>query len=307
MLLTMASSSGSDVAVHATASEMPEVLLVAVAGICRNLFGIGAQHRANIGQQAWQSAGVRRTRLQALGDDDLMGAIDRDLSVVAGNHRLGTQRLNAAIGIREIALRPIGRKTGLNADETAAKLHSFIRCWSAARPWATNLRQIEVEFRQVSCCCIAQSTRVSRLTTVRRHERALGLGPGAVVDGEPDVVFASRERELGVTDSPAENLGQAALLDQVSERHRPALVGPVGTRQLLEPLAGRASPQQLASLGQKAIERRAVAPEFRDRAAVVGNARAAKSAHADFLRSREGGALARLPCPEIATTLKRAT
>jgi hypothetical protein len=94
MLLTMASSSGSDVAVHATASEMPEVLLVAVAGICRNLFGIGAQHRANIGQQAWQSAGVRRTRLQALGDADLMGAIDRDLSVVAGNHRLGTQRLN---------------------------------------------------------------------------------------------------------------------------------------------------------------------------------------------------------------------
>jgi hypothetical protein len=68
MLLTMASSSGSDVAVHATASEMPEVLLVAVAGICRNLFGIGAQHRANIGQQAWQSAGVGRTRLQALGD-----------------------------------------------------------------------------------------------------------------------------------------------------------------------------------------------------------------------------------------------
>jgi Domain of unknown function (DUF1963) len=60
MLLTMVGSSGSDVAVDATASEMPKVLLVAVAGVCRNLFRIGAQHRANISKQACQSAGVRR-------------------------------------------------------------------------------------------------------------------------------------------------------------------------------------------------------------------------------------------------------
>jgi hypothetical protein len=52
MLLAMAGSSGSDVAVDATANEMPEVGLVAVTGVRRNLFGIGAQRRANIGKQA---------------------------------------------------------------------------------------------------------------------------------------------------------------------------------------------------------------------------------------------------------------
>src|SRR5215472_7523003 len=73
MLLTMAGSSRSDVGGDATASEMLEVLFVAVASVCRKLFGVGAQHRANIGKQAGQSAGVCRTRLQMLGDDDLMG------------------------------------------------------------------------------------------------------------------------------------------------------------------------------------------------------------------------------------------
>ena len=57
---------------------MLEVLFVAVASVCRKLFGVGAQHRANIGKQAGQSAGVCRTRLHALGDDDLMGAVDRE-------------------------------------------------------------------------------------------------------------------------------------------------------------------------------------------------------------------------------------
>src|SRR5215469_4040608 len=63
----------------------------------------------NTAGEAGQSAGVCWTRLQTWGDDELMGAVDRDLSVVAGNHRLGTQRLNTAIRISEIALRPIGR------------------------------------------------------------------------------------------------------------------------------------------------------------------------------------------------------
>ena len=49
-----------------------------------------------------------RAGLQALGDDDLMRAVDGDLGVVAGDHRTGSGRLNAAVGIGEIALRTIG-------------------------------------------------------------------------------------------------------------------------------------------------------------------------------------------------------
>ena len=117
-------ASRSEITVDTAAGEMAEVVLVAVAGVRRNLLGIGVQHSADIGEQPWQGAGVCRARLQALGDNDLMRAIDRDLGVVASDHRPGTQRLDATIGIGEIALGAIGRTTVRTPLRFAALHHA---------------------------------------------------------------------------------------------------------------------------------------------------------------------------------------
>src|ERR1700681_2581916 len=130
MRLAMACPSGSEVSGDPAAGEMGEVLLVAVSGIGRDFRGVGAQHRTDVGEQRRQRAGICRARLQALGDDDLMRAVDGDLGVVAGDHRTGPGRLDAAVRIGEIALRTIGRPAVGSAIGLAALHHA--RGW--ARP-----------------------------------------------------------------------------------------------------------------------------------------------------------------------------
>ena len=53
-----------------------------------------------------------------------MRAIDRDLGVASGDHRLGTQRPDATIGIGEIALRPIGGPAVRSAFRFAGLHHA---------------------------------------------------------------------------------------------------------------------------------------------------------------------------------------
>src|SRR6202035_4091789 len=96
-----------------------------------DFLGIGAQNRTNIGEQRRQRAGICRARLQALGDDDLMRAVDGDLGIVAGDHGTRARRLDAAVGIGEIALGAIRRAAVGTAIGLAALHHA--RGW--ARPF----------------------------------------------------------------------------------------------------------------------------------------------------------------------------
>src|ERR1019366_467526 len=66
-----------------------------------------------------------------LGDNDLMRAVDGDLGVVAGDHGPRSGRLDAAVGIGEIALGAIGRAAVGTAIRLAALHH--------ARGWARSL------------------------------------------------------------------------------------------------------------------------------------------------------------------------
>src|SRR5450631_2364103 len=96
MGLAMACPAGSEVSGDPTAGELGEVLLVTVAGVGRDFLGIGAQHRTDLFDQRQERAGICRACLQALGDDDLMRAVDGDLGVVAGDHGTRSGWLDAA-------------------------------------------------------------------------------------------------------------------------------------------------------------------------------------------------------------------
>ena len=54
-------------------------------GVGGDLLGIGTQHRTDVAHQRHQRAGIGRARLQVLGHDDLMRAIDRDLVAIDRN------------------------------------------------------------------------------------------------------------------------------------------------------------------------------------------------------------------------------
>jgi hypothetical protein len=58
-----------------------------------------------------------------LGDDDLGVGVDRDLGVVASD-KAGPDRLDAAVGIGEVALRAVGRLPVWTALRPAAPHHA---------------------------------------------------------------------------------------------------------------------------------------------------------------------------------------
>src|SRR5882762_920209 len=101
---------GGDEAIDPATGQMSQIGFRAETCVGGHFFGIGAKHGACRAQQWLEAACIGRAGLQALGDDDLMCSIDRDLSVVARNHT-GLDRLDAAVRIGEVALRAIRRSS----------------------------------------------------------------------------------------------------------------------------------------------------------------------------------------------------
>src|SRR5215204_2376105 len=96
------------VSVDPAAGQMRQISLTAISGVGREFLGVGPQNFARSSQQRLEGTPVGRTGLEALGDDDLMGAIHRNLGIVALQNA-GSRRLDAAVGIGEVALRAFGR------------------------------------------------------------------------------------------------------------------------------------------------------------------------------------------------------
>ncbi len=82
---------------------MDEIGIGAKAGVSRDFVGITPQHGACRGEQRLQPARIDRAGLQALGDDDLMRAIDRDLHIVTLHHA-ALDRQDAAVRVGEVTL-----------------------------------------------------------------------------------------------------------------------------------------------------------------------------------------------------------
>jgi hypothetical protein len=96
-----------DISVDPAAGQVRETCFRTRAGVGGNLFGIGAKHRADRGEQQLEAAPIDRAGLHPLGEDELVRAIRRDLSIVARDDA-AFDELDAAVGIGEVALRPIG-------------------------------------------------------------------------------------------------------------------------------------------------------------------------------------------------------
>src|SRR5580704_7285530 len=94
-----------DISLDPAAGQVREVCFRTKAGVGGNLFGIGAKHRAGRSEQRLEAAPIDRAGLHPLGDDNLVCAIRRDLSIVARDDAT-LDRLDAAVGIGEVALRP---------------------------------------------------------------------------------------------------------------------------------------------------------------------------------------------------------
>src|SRR3974390_2910043 len=95
--------------VDAAAGELSEIGLITKAGVGGDLARICAQDAARRGEQWPKCAAVSRTGLQALSDNDLIGAVDRDNGIVTLDDAAATRRLDAAVGIGEVALGAIRR------------------------------------------------------------------------------------------------------------------------------------------------------------------------------------------------------
>src|SRR5258708_27479637 len=85
---------------------MEEIGIGAKAGVSRDFVGIATKHGARRGEQRLEPARIDRAGLHALGDDDLMRAIDRDLSIVTLHHAAAIDRQDTAVRIGELALCP---------------------------------------------------------------------------------------------------------------------------------------------------------------------------------------------------------
>src|SRR3974390_2365887 len=110
--------------VDAAAGELSEIGLITEAGVGGNLARICAQHAARRGEQWSKCAAVSRTGLQALSDNDLLGAVDRDNGIVTLDDATATRRLDAAVGIGEVTLGAIRRAAIGTAFRLAALHHA---------------------------------------------------------------------------------------------------------------------------------------------------------------------------------------
>jgi len=91
-----------------------EVRLVAEARIGRDLSWTASEPVADLVDQRHQAGIVGGSRDQTLGKDNLAGGIHRRLGVVALDEA-SAGRLNPAVGVGEVALRPVGRAAILGA------------------------------------------------------------------------------------------------------------------------------------------------------------------------------------------------
>src|SRR5258708_37562632 len=83
---------------------MEEIGIGAKAGVSRDFVGIATKHGARRGEQRLEPARIDRAGLHALGDDDLMRAIDRDLSIVTLHHAAAIDLQDTAVRIGGVAL-----------------------------------------------------------------------------------------------------------------------------------------------------------------------------------------------------------
>ncbi len=93
---------------------------------------------------------------QPVGDDDLMGRIDRDLAIVAGDEAI-PRGLDAAVGIGEVALRLVGWRAVLGLFAPAALLHA------EEGPGPSGSRSAGSVFASASRSALAARMRASRL------------------------------------------------------------------------------------------------------------------------------------------------
>ena len=104
MPFAVAGATRSKESVDPPAGELSEIGLITEAGVGGNLPRVGTQDFARGREQRPECAAVDRAGLQALGDNDLMGAVDRNDGIVALDDTAAARRLDAAVGIGEVAL-----------------------------------------------------------------------------------------------------------------------------------------------------------------------------------------------------------
>ena len=80
---SVAGAARSKESVDPAAGETSEIGFIAEASVGRDLARIGAQHIARSGEQRPECAAIGRAGLQALGDDNLIGAVDGNDGIIA--------------------------------------------------------------------------------------------------------------------------------------------------------------------------------------------------------------------------------
>jgi hypothetical protein len=98
---------------------MGKIFVVAVSGVGKDFLGIGTQHRADVGEERDQHVGVRGAGLQALGDDDLMCAVDGGPGR-SRPERIGWMRLSGSVNCAwaRSGGPPSGARSGLPPSTT---------------------------------------------------------------------------------------------------------------------------------------------------------------------------------------------